>query len=263
MEKVQFPRFMVAAEKSGQGKTLITCALLELLKEQHRVSAFKCGPDYIDPMFHRRVAGVPSYNLDSFFSSREELIQLLGLHGGPDRLGVIEGVMGYYDGLGGSTDRASSYEVAERTHTPVILVADAQGRSFSTLAAVRGFLNFRPDSHIKGVLFNRLSPMLYPALKRAAEEELGIRAVGFVPPLGEEFRLKSRHLGLLRPEEIPGFREEIHKLAETLRPGIDLEAILSIAKEAEPLPARRRRLPQIRKENGEKPVIAVAMDEAF
>ena len=83
MEKVQFPRFMVAAEKSGQGKTLITCALLELLKEQHRVSAFKCGPDYIDPMFHRRVAGVPSYNLDSFFSSREELIQLLGLHGGP------------------------------------------------------------------------------------------------------------------------------------------------------------------------------------
>ena len=108
MEKVQFPRFMVAAEKSGQGKTLITCALLELLKEQHRVSAFKCGPDYIDPMFHRRVAGVPSYNLDSFFSSREELIQLLGLHGGPDRLGVIEGVMGYYDGLGGSTDRASS-----------------------------------------------------------------------------------------------------------------------------------------------------------
>lgn len=263
MEKVQFPRFMVAAEKSGQGKTLITCALLELLKEQHRVSAFKCGPDYIDPMFHRRVAGVPSYNLDSFFSSREELIQLLGLHGGPDRLGVIEGVMGYYDGLGGSTDRASSYEVAERTHTPVILVADAQGRSFSTLAAVRGFLNFRPDSHIKGVLFNRLSPMLYPALKRAAEEELGIRAVGFVPPLGEEFRLKSRHLGLLRPEEIPGFREEIHRLAKALRPGIDLEAILSIAKEAEPLPARRRRLPQIRKENGEKPVIAVAMDEAF
>lgn len=105
--------------------------------------------------------------------------------------------------------------------------------------------------------------MLYPALKRAAEEELGIRAVGFVPPLGEEFRLKSRHLGLLRPEEIPGFQEEIHKLAETLRPGIDLEAILSIAKEAEPLPARRRRFPQIRKENGEKPVIAVAMDEAF
>ena len=87
--------------------------------------------------------------------------------------------------------------------------------------------------------------------------------MGFVPPLGEEFQLKSRHLGLLRPEEIPGFREEIHRLAETLRPGIDLEAILSIAKEAEPLPARRRSLPQIQKKNGERPVIAVAMDEAF
>lgn len=263
MEQVRFPRFMVAAEKSGQGKTLITCALLELLKERGRVCAFKCGPDYIDPMFHRRVSGVPSYNLDSFFSSPEELVRLLGLHGGPDCLGVIEGVMGYYDGLGGSTDRASSYEVAEHTHTPVILVADAQGRSFSTLAAVRGFLAFRPDSHIKGVLFNRLSPMLYPALKKAAEEELGIRAVGFVPPLEEEFHLKSRHLGLLRPEEIPGFQEEIRRLAEMLRPGIDLEAIGSIAEGAGALLTQRRALPRIRKENGEKPVIAVAMDEAF
>ena len=258
------PRLLLAGTNSGCGKTTVTCAVLQALVNRGlSVAAAKCGPDYIDPMFHSRIIGAKSSNLDPFFFDENTLRFLLAQNASGCDVTVIEGVMGYYDGLGGSTDRASSYEVAERTHTPVILVADGQGRSFSTLAAVRGFLNFRPDSHIKGVLFNRLSPMLYPALKRAAEEELGIRAVGFVPPLGEEFRLKSRHLGLLRPEEIPGFREEIHRLAETLRPGIDLEAILSIAKEAEPLPARRRSLPQIRKENGEKPVIAVAMDEAF
>lgn len=287
----EFPRFMIAAEKSGQGKTLITCALLELLLEQGMdVRAFKCGPDYIDPMFHKRVLGVPSYNLDSFFSNENELKYLLGRHGqstdqapcpnpegeakpareigftqesGPvQKIGVIEGVMGYYDGLGGTTERASAYEIAKITKTPVILVADASGRSLSVLAAIRGFLSFRPDSQIAGVIFNRLSPMLYPGLKAAAERELGIRVIGFLPVL-KDVSLESRHLGLVMPEEIPGFREKIKELAEKIRPGIDRKELMALACSAEPVSWLAQSIPSVSKRNGEPPVIAVAMDEAF
>lgn len=265
----EFPRFMIAAEKSGQGKTMITCGLLSLLSDtqgpaaEYAVHAFKCGPDYIDPMFHRRVLGIPSRNLDSFFSSEDELCHLLGRHGRNRKsLGVIEGVMGYYDGLGGITDRASAYEVARLTKTPVVLIVDASGRSYSVLAAIRGFLTYRPDSRIGGVIFNRLSPMLYPGLKEAAERELGISVIGYVPVL-EDFTFESRHLGLIMPEEIPKFKEKIKALADQIRPGIDFSALLSLAKTAGPLSMQGEKIPCVRKKNGQKPVIAVAMDQAF
>lgn len=265
----EFPRFMIAAEKSGQGKTMITCGLLSLLSDtkgpaaDYTVHAFKCGPDYIDPMFHRRVLGIPSHNLDSFFSSENQLCYLLERHGQKAKsLGVIEGVMGYYDGLGGTTDRASAYEVARLTKTPVVLIADASGRSYSVLAAIRGFLTYRPDSQICGVIFNRLSPMLYPGLKEAAERELGISVIGYVPVL-KDFTFESRHLGLIMPEEIPEFQKKIKALADRIRPGIDMDALLSLAKAAKPLSSQGEGIHCVRKKNGEKPVIAVAMDQAF
>jgi len=259
---VDFPRFMVAAEKSGQGKTTVTCALLWLLKEMGMdVRAFKCGPDYIDPMFHRRVIGVPSFNLDSFFSDENELCCLLGRYG-EEKIGVIEGVMGYYDGLGGVTERASAYETARITKTPVILLADASGRSLSVLAAVKGFLSYRPDSMIRGIIFNRLSPSLYPGLKEAAERELGIRVIGFIPTL-KDISFESRHLGLIMPEEIPDFKEKIKELAEKIRPGIDVTALLELAREAEPLSFSPPEILKIRKADESAPVIAVAYDDAF
>ena len=259
---------MIAAEKSGEGKTTVTCALLFLLSERKMaVRAFKCGPDYIDPMFHRKVLGIPSRNLDSFFSSKEELQNIL-YENAPEKkneeepIGVIEGVMGYYDGLGGTSDEASSYSVAKDTGTPVILLVDGSKRSFSALAAIKGYMDFRPDSRIRGIIFNRLSPMLYPGLKEAAERELGIRVIGYIPVLND-FSLESRHLGLVMPEEIPRFRNKVGELADKIRPGIDLDMLLAIANEAEPLTLTKADIPEIRGKNGERPVIAVAMDEAF
>lgn len=263
---------MIAAEKSGQGKTMLTCALLSILKsEGMKVVAYKCGPDYIDPMFHRRVLGVPSHNLDSFFSNENQLSCLMGRSAGkyadrvPEgrgRIAVVEGVMGYYDGLGGTTEKASSYETAKLTKTPVILIADASGRSLSVLAAIRGFLSYRQDSNIRGILFNRLSPMLYPALKEKAEQELGIRVAGYIPVL-KDFSLESRHLGLIMPEEIPEFKEKTERLADRIRPGIDMEALLAIAGEAKPLSWVPKPTAAVKKKDGTAPVIAVAMDEAF
>lgn len=267
----EFPRVMIAAPSSGQGKTMITCGLLALLSESGKdVKAFKCGPDYIDPMFHRQVLGIPSYNLDSFFSDKNTLRYLLARHGTEKKnagdqaqtVGIIEGVMGYYDGLGGVTDKASSYDLARLTKTPAVLVVDASCSSLSVLAVLKGFLKFRKNSRIRGVIFNRMSPAMYPAMKEMTEKELGLTVVGYVPKL-KDFSWESRHLGLIRPEEIKDFKDQIKKLADLIRPTVDLAALLKVADEAEQLKVKPFACPVIRKKAGAGLVIAVAMDEAF
>ena len=232
---VHFPRIMIAAEKSGGGKTLFTCALLSLLKERvQAVRAFKCGPDYIDPMFHRTVLEIPSRNLDSFFADGDTLRYLLGrevleMEKFPEsRIAVLEGVMGFYDGLGGVSERSSAWEVADLTDTPVILLVDMKGRSLSALASINGFLDYKEKSHVTGIVFNRLSPMLYPGLKDRAERELGIRVFGYVPEL-KDLTLESRHLGLVMPEEIPGIRKRLDLIKEKVRAGINLDGIIEEA----------------------------------
>ena len=232
---VHLPRIMIAAEKSGGGKTLFTCALLSLLKEKiQEVRAFKCGPDYIDPMFHRTVLEIPSRNLDSFFADEDTLRYLLGrevleMEKFPEsRIAVLEGVMGFYDGLGGVSERSSAWEVADLTDTPVILLVDMKGRSLSALASIKGFLDYKEKSHVTGVIFNRLSPMLYPGLKERAERELGIRVFGYVPEL-KNLTLESRHLGLVMPEEILGIRERLDLIKEKVRAGINLDGIIEEA----------------------------------
>ena len=140
--------------------------------------------------------------------------------------------MGYYDGLGGNTTAASSYELAAVTDTAVILIVDGRGMSTSAAAMIKGFLDYRSDNHIAGVIFNRISPMLYPRLKSLAEQELGIKCLGYVRE-DEGIRFESRHLGLLMPEEIKDLKERIVHIAEDLNETIDVEGILEIAKNKE------------------------------
>ena len=168
------PRLLFAAPASGSGKTTLVCGLLRALKNRGRaVRAFKCGPDFIDPLFHETVVGVPSGTLDLFFSPPDQLRQLFCRHAEGAEVSLIEGVMGYYDGLGAATDRASSYAVAEALDTPVVLIVDSRGQSLSALATLAGFLSFRPDSRIRGVIFNRMSEGVYAAL-RPEVERLGV-----------------------------------------------------------------------------------------
>ncbi|MDE5864912.1 MAG: cobyrinic acid a,c-diamide synthase, partial [Lachnospiraceae bacterium] len=118
------PRVLFAAPKSGSGKTMITCGIIELLKRRNqRTASFKCGPDYIDPMFHRQVLGVSAGNLDTYFTDAALTRRILMKRACSADITVIEGVMGYYDGLGGQSEEASTYEVARITETPVILIA--------------------------------------------------------------------------------------------------------------------------------------------
>ena len=175
---------MIAAAGSGSGKTTITCALLEALKSKgRRPTSAKCGPDYIDTMFHSSVLGAPSTNLDLFFFDDNTARYLLSENGSKGDITVIEGVMGYYDGLGIDSTESSSYHLAKVTETPVILIVNARGAALSVLATIKGFREFRPDSNIKGVILNNCTESTYNVLKGAIEKEFGdeIRAVGFMP----------------------------------------------------------------------------------
>ena len=150
MEKT-IPRVLLAGTGSGCGKTTAACAVLQALANRGlNAGAFKCGPDYIDPMFHSRIIGAGSGNLDPFFFDRNTLRYLLAKNGAGWDVSVIEGVMGYYDGAGLTTARASSWETACLTDTPVVLTVPAKGAALSVLAVLAGFLEFREDSRIRG-----------------------------------------------------------------------------------------------------------------
>ena len=255
---------MITAASSGSGKTMITCWLLELFKRKGlNPLACKCGPDYIDGLFHKQVLELEGMNLDSYFEAPEELRDKYSrLSKG--HLPVVEGVMGYFDGLGGSTTRASSWEVAHILDLPAVLVVDARGASVSLAALIKGFLEFeRPmGSQIKAVIFNRMSPMLYPRIRELVERETGIRAAGFVPEL-DFLKVGSRHLGLVLPEEIAGLREQMNRLGKCLEETIDWEFL-------EELGAEKEERDALEEENTEASCTAafsfrlgIAMDEAF
>ena len=259
---MKIPRILLAAGSSGSGKTLITCGLLEALVERGlKTASFKCGPDYIDPMFHSRVIGTKSRNLDTFFTGSEVTKYLLTRNARDCEIAVMEGVMGFYDGVAGTTTTASAYDLAKVTDTPVILIVNSRGMSVSLAAYVKGFLEYKKDSHIKGVIFNQMSPMLYPRMKKLLEEEVGVAVLGYVPKV-EDCVIESRHLGLVLPDEIPELKDRLHKLAGVLDETLDIDRILELAGEApDLLDAKPESVTDFRLS---EPVrIGVAEDEAF
>ena len=163
-------RMLIAAPASGSGKTSVTCGLLTALQKRGLdPCAFKCGPDYIDPMFHRSVLGVESSNLDLFLSDEENLRQRFQRASAGHGAVVCEGVMGLYDGVGGTTDRASAWHVAKTLDLPVILVVRPKGTSLTLAAQIRGLQEFRTPSCIKGVILNDCTEMLCSHLKPMLE----------------------------------------------------------------------------------------------
>ena len=223
-----FPRILLAAPGSGSGKTLLTTGLLTLFQNRGiRCRSFKCGPDYIDPMFHKYVLGIDSCNLDSFFLSQEELQALFRKRAADAEVSVLEGVMGYYDGIGGNSTSASTYEVATITDTPAILVVNGKGSSLSLAAQIKGFLDYRKDSHICGVILNKTNKMVGERL-RPEIEKLGVRYLGAVP-VCETMDIKSRHLGLTMPQEQSELRGHLNAFAKQLEEYLDVDGILELA----------------------------------
>ena len=246
---------MLAALHSGAGKTVVTCALLTVLRRRGmQVRAFKCGPDYIDPMFHSRVLGVPSRNIDLFLQGKAGVRAAFKAADGD--IAIVEGAMGFYDGVAG-TEIASAWAVAEAADIPVVLVLRPQGAALTLAAQLCGIQQFRPRSHIAGVLLNDCKASLAEYLSPILQRETGLPVLGYLPHCAEA-ELPSRHLGLWTPEEISNLRERNETLAMRMEESVDIQTLLSLANGAPRdtnLSSVSAVVPRCR--------IAVARDEAF
>ncbi len=221
-------KLMISAPSSGSGKTAVTCGMLALFKRKGlRVGALKCGPDYIDPMFHRSVLGIDSHNMDLFFMGKDlAKNQYLKYSADKDAM-VIEGAMGCYDGLGGTTSDASAWDTAVCLDLPVILVVNARGAGLSLAAQIKGISEFRVPSMIKGVILNRCSEMLFKSLAETLEKESGVPVLGYLPEMQEAY-IESRHLGLYTSGEIKDREERISAIADVLEKSIDLKRLFEL-----------------------------------
>ena len=250
-------QFLLAAPRSGSGKTTMTCALLMALKRRGCAPcAFKSGPDYIDPMFHRAVLGVESRNLDLFFSAPETVRTLYAKGAAGHGAAVCEGAMGFYDGLGGVSDRASAWHLADTLGLPVLLVAEPKGQSLTLAAELNGLVNFRTPSHIAGILLNNCTARIHALLAPMLEEETGLPVLGFLPKLPEAV-IGSRHLGLYTAAEVENLQQKLALLADAVEEHIDWPRLLALCEKEPPALPVQPETPPARVR------IAVAQDEAF
>ena len=250
-------QFLLAAPRSGSGKTTMTCALLMALKRRGCAPcAFKSGPDYIDPMFHRAVLGVESRSLDLFFSAPETVRTLYAKGAAGHGAAVCEGAMGFYDGLGGVSDRASAWHLADTLGLPVLLVAEPKGQSLTLAAELNGLVNFRTPSHIAGILLNNCTARMHALLAPMLEEETGLPVLGFLPKLPEAV-IGSRHLGLYTAAEVENLQQKLALLADAAEEHIDWPRLLALCEKEPPALPVQPETPPARVR------IAVAQDEAF
>lgn len=251
--KKKVNRILISAFGSGSGKTTFTMGLLRLLQKKGlKVSSYKCGPDYIDTMFHTKALNIPARNIDLFLSSENTVKNIISE---TEDIAVIEGVMGFYDGIAFTSD-ASAYNISMVTDTPVIIIVDAKGKSATLKALISGMLNYKKNN-IKGIILNRVTKSSYPVYKNMIESELNVQVLGYIPEMAD-CTLKSRHLGLITADEMADIENIIEKIACQLEISIDLDNLLKIAENTSDLEYDKQEINLIGKCR-----IGVAKDNAF
>lgn len=260
MASLTMPRCIVAAPHSHAGKTTVTLALLAALARcGRRVAPFKVGPDYIDPQLHRRAAGRPSYNLDTYLVSPEHVLETFCRVAQEADIAVVEGVMGLFDGSSPTSRVGSTAEVATLLQAPVFLVIDASGMAASVGALLRGFRTYDPEVRVAGVILNRVGGAGHYRYLIPAIEGEGVAVLGYLPKQ-VELGIPERHLGLLPAAEEDRVTPLLARLVALAEAHLDLEAIIRLATATPPLtsvapPAQSMAVPRIR--------LAWAQDEAF
>lgn len=212
--------------------------LMAIKNQKHTVRSYKCGPDYIDPMFHKSVLGIESKNLDLFFSSKEELQALFwgeeGLQACTRKEGkrdvlVVEGVMGLYDGVSPQNNEGSSYDLACKLDIPILLLVNARGMGRSLLAMLKGFLAMDEQRRIKGIFLNQISPSYYEVIHPIIEEEIQLPVIGYFPRM-DKLHIESRYLGLKLPGEIEQLEADLQMAAKCIEKTVDWEKLWALAK---------------------------------
>ena len=251
------PQFLIAAPTSGSGKTTVSRGLMALfVKKGLKVQPFKCGPDYIDTKYHEVVCGRPSINLDTFMASQEHVSSLYARYSADADVAVVEGMMGMYDGY--DRDRGSSAEVARLLGIPVGLVVDAKSAAYSMAPLLSGFINFRPDIRIAGVIFNRVGSLRHYRMLQEVCEDLNVTCLGYLPKQ-KELEQESRHLGLdfSRSKETEG----LDMLAGLLEEHVDWELLLSTT--GRPLPTAAVEEKPVLSEPGKLHISVARNEESF
>ncbi len=222
--------FLIAAPQSGSGKTTVSLAIMAALNRRGLVVApFKCGPDFIDPGYHRLVTGRPSINLDAWMCPAEFVRDTFRLNSLDTGIAIIEGVMGLFDGMGASSTEGSSSQIATITGAPVVLVVNARGMAASAAALIRGFAGFDPQIRIAGVIFNNVGSESHANLLRSVmSQHLPEITVFGCIPRDESLAIPSRHLGLVTAEDNPLPPEFIDRLVEMAERCLDLEELVSL-----------------------------------
>lgn len=222
--------FMLAGTSSNVGKTTVTMGIMAAFKKRGIcVKPFKTGPDYIDPMFHSFVTEERSINLDTWMVDENTIRGLFHRRLTGKDLGIIEGVMGLYDGHSLESDIGSSATLSKTIGAPVILIFDGRGMAKSAAALVKGYIDFDPNTKIAGVIINRLSSEShYKLLKEMIEAYNDVTCLGYFPN-NPDIVMDSRHLGLVPVEELSGFREKVEKAGELAETYIDLDKLLEIS----------------------------------
>jgi cobyrinic acid a,c-diamide synthase len=221
--------WLIAAPRSGAGKTTITLALIAALRRRGiAVATGKSGPDYIDPMFHAAAAGAPGVNLDSW-AMAPTLLDGLAAHAAGASLLLVESAMGLFDGIAGEPGRCgTAADLAARLGLPVLLVLDVSGQSQTAAAIARGMHVHRAGVAVGGVVLNRVASERHRLAVTAAIEAAGLRVLGAVPR-DASITLPERHLGLVQATEHPDLAARLADLAALAERHLDLDAILAKA----------------------------------
>ena len=255
------PRLVIASISSGSGKTLIASGLMAALSKRGvRVQGFKVGPDFIDPTYHYGATGTKSRNLDSWLLPKSKILELFQRQMESSDLGIVEGVMGLYDGSRNEDDTGSTAEMARLLKAPIVLVIDVWGMARSSAAIVAGCKSLDKRVNILGVILNRVAGDKHTKLcKDAIEMGTGVKVIGSVPR-SQVMVLPERHLGLVPVPENLEITESIKKISRIIEDNVDIEEVVSIGNSAPPLKTPiRKEVKTLRK----KVPIGIAYDKAF
>jgi cobyrinic acid a,c-diamide synthase len=258
----KIPRVVVAATGSGAGKTTATVALIGALRARGlKVATFKCGPDYLDPTYHERAAGVRSHNLDGWMMGREAVVATFARASGGADIAVIEGMMGLFDSATPTSDDGSTAQIAKWLSAPVILVTDASGIARTISAVAAGFARFDPAVRVAGMICNRVGSRGHLNLLRDARPEVPIVG-GF--PARTDLAFPERHLGLLMADESTVPQRLIDGWSQLATEWLELDVILEIARFAPALSVGRAYdAIEIRSTPALRCRIGIAYDDAF